>query len=150
MNIREMGTGTDIISPRMWKTLVQPNLQRVFQALRPPGILHICGSTDLIIEMMNACGADAISVDQKNNMLETRKKLGNQVLLLGNFHPYETLVQMDAAQVEPVIRQCIDQGADAVWPGCDIWPEAKTENLLAYVKTIREYGKSPSPAVGRR
>ncbi|MBW1773013.1 MAG: methyltransferase [Deltaproteobacteria bacterium] len=149
MNIREMGTGTDIISPRMWRSLVQPNLQKIFQALESPNILHICGSTDLIIEMMNECGADAISVDQKNNMAETRKKLGNDILLLGNFNPYETLVEMDASEVEGVIKDCIDQGVDAVWPGCDIWPEAKEENLLAYVKALRDHGKKPSPAVGR-
>ena len=99
--------------------------------------------------MMNECGADAISVDQKNNVAETRKKLGNDVLLLGNFNPYETLVEMDASEVEGVIKDCIDQGVDAVWPGCDIWPEAKEENLLAYVKALRDHGKKPSPAVGR-
>jgi len=149
MNIREMGSGTDIISPRVWKTLVQPNLQKVFASLKSPKILHICGSTDLIIEMMNECGADALSVDQKNNVLESRKKLGNDVLLLGNFDPYGTLVQMDTSQVEQVIRKCIDDGVDAVWPGCDIWPEVKKENVDAYVKAVRGYGKHASPAVGR-
>lgn len=149
MNIREMGTGSDLLSPRMWKTLIQPNLRKVFEALDSPKILHICGSTDLIIEMMNDCGADALSVDQKNNVKESRKKLGSDVLLLGNFDPFDTLVQMDAGDVEPVIKKCIDDGVDAVWPGCDIWPEAKTENVEAYVRTVREYGKAASPAVGR-
>ena len=149
MNIREMGSGTDIISPRMWKMLVLNNLRKVFSALRSPKILHICGSTDMIIELMNECGADAISVDQKNNMAESRKKLGDEVLLLGNFDPYETLVLMDAPEVERVIKTCIDAGIDAVWPGCDIWPEAKRENVETYVRTVREYGEKPSPAVGR-
>ncbi len=149
MNIREMGTGTDLLSPRMWKTLIQPNLRKVFEALGSPKILHICGSTDMIIEMMNDCGADALSVDQKNNMAETRKKLGRDVLLLGNFDPFNTLVQMEASEVEPVIKKCIDDGVDAVWPGCDIWPAVKRENVEAYVRTVREYGKTASPAVGR-
>jgi [methyl-Co(III) methanol-specific corrinoid protein]:coenzyme M methyltransferase len=149
INIREMGSGTDIISPRMWKTLVLDNLRKVFAALNSPKILHICGSTDMIIEMMNECGADALSVDQKNNVAESRKKLGNDVIILGNFDPYGTLVQMDASQVEPVVKKCIDDGVDAVWPGCDLWPEVKKENVKAYVRTVREYGKNASPAVGR-
>ncbi|TET54797.1 MAG: methyltransferase [Desulfobacteraceae bacterium] len=149
MNIREMGSGTDIISPRVWKMFIQENLQKIFSALKSPRILHICGSTDMIIEMMNECGADALSVDQKNNVAETRKKLGHEVLLLGNFNPYETLVQMDASEVEQVIKTCIDAGVDAVWPGCDIWPDAKKENVETYVRTVRGYGKRPSPAVGR-
>lgn len=149
MNIREMGTGTDLLSPRMWKNLVQPNLQRVFEALDSPNILHICGSTDMIIEMMNDCGADALSVDQKNNAAESRKKIGDDVLLLGNFDPFGTLCQMEVDEVAPVIKKCIDDGVDAVWPGCDLWPAVKKENVEAYVKTVKEYGKAASPAVGR-
>jgi [methyl-Co(III) methanol-specific corrinoid protein]:coenzyme M methyltransferase len=149
MNIREMGTGSDLLSPRMWKTLIQPNLKKVFETLESPKILHICGSTDMIIEMMNECGADALSVDQKNHLAESRRKLGKDVLLLGNFDPFSTLVQMPASAVEPAIKKCIDDGADAVWPGCDIWPAVKEENVEIYVQTIRRYGKAPSPAVGR-
>ena len=141
MNIREMGSGADIISPRMWKTLVKPNLEKVFASLDSPKILHICGATDLIIEMMNDCGADAVSVDQKNNIVESRQKLGNDAMILGNFDPYGTLTQMEASDVEGVIKKCIDDGVDAVWPGCDIWPDVKKENMEAYVRTVREYGK---------
>ena len=103
----------------------------------------------MIIELMNKCGADALSVDQKNNIAESRKKLGNDVLILGNFDPYWTMVQMDVSEVEPVIKKCIDDGVDAVWPGCDLWPEVKKENVKVYVRTVREYSKKPSPAVGR-
>ena len=98
---------------------------------------------------MNECGADALSVDHKNNISESRKKLGDDVLLFGNFDPYKTLVQGDVSEVEPAIRKCIDSGGDAVWPGCDLWPDVKKENVEVYVQTIRENGKKPSPAVGR-
>lgn len=149
INIREMGSGTDLLSPRMWKSLIQPNLTRVFAELKAPRVNHICGSTDLIVGMMNECGAEAISVDQKNNLVETRKKIGDGVLLLGNFDPYGLLVQKDASEVAPVIKKCIDDGVDAVWPGCDIWPDVKTENVEAYVKAVRDQGKAATPAVGR-
>jgi [methyl-Co(III) methanol-specific corrinoid protein]:coenzyme M methyltransferase len=149
INIREMGTGSDLLSPKVWETLIGPNLKKIFDAVEIPVINHICGSTDLIIEMMNECGADAISVDQKNNLAESRRKLGDDVLLLGNFDPYGTLVTGEVSNVEPVIKKCIDDGADAVWPGCDIWPDAKKENVEAFIDTVRKYGKSASPAVGR-
>ncbi len=151
INVREMGSGTDLLSPRMWKTLVGPNLTKVFDSITDvPSVNHICGSTDLIIEMMHECGADALSVDQKNNIVETRKKLGNDVLLFGNFDPYNTLAQLeDVKEVENIIKECIDNGVDSVWPGCDIWPDIKMANMETYVKTVREYGKKPSPAVGR-
>ena len=103
----------------------------------------------MIIEMMNDCGADAVSVDQKNNVAESRKKLGNDAIILGNFDPYGTLCQMEASEVESVIKKCIDDGVDAVWPGCDLWPDVKEENVKTYVRTVKEYGKKASPAVGR-
>lgn len=149
ISIRDMGTGTDLLSPRMWQSFIQPNLVKIFDALKSPTVNHICGSTNLIIEMMNECGADALSVDHKNNVVESRKKLGNDVILLGDFDAYATLAQLDVSQVEAVIKGCIDKGFDAVWPGCDIWPDVKQENVEAYVATIRKYGKAASPAVGR-
>jgi [methyl-Co(III) methanol-specific corrinoid protein]:coenzyme M methyltransferase len=150
ISVREMGSGTDLLSPRMWKTLIQPNLTKVFDAISIPSVNHICGSTDMIIEMMNECGADALSVDQKNDVTETRKKLGDDVLIFGNFDPYGTLTTLeDIAEVENVIKQCVDNGVDAVWPGCDIWPDVKKENMEAYVRTVKEYGIKASPAVGR-
>lgn len=149
MNIREMGSGTDLLSPRMWKQLIQPYLKRIFSEIKSPKILHICGGTDLIVDLMNECGADALSFDQKNNLVETRKKIGNDVILLGNFDPWDTLCQTEASQVPGVMKACIDAGVDAVWPGCDIWPEVKPENVEAWVSTVREYGKKPTPAVGR-
>lgn len=149
ITIREMGSGTDLLSPRMWKTLIGPNLTKVFDAIDLPTVNHICGSTDMIIEMMNDCGADAVSVDQKNNIVESRKKLGDDALIFGNFDPYGTLVTMETSDVDAVIKKCIDDGVDAVWPGCDLWPDVKKENVEAYVKAVREYGKPATPAVGR-
>jgi [methyl-Co(III) methanol-specific corrinoid protein]:coenzyme M methyltransferase len=149
LTVREMGSGTDLLSPKMWKWLIQPNLTKIFEAINIPTVNHICGSTDMIIEMMNECGADALSVDQKNKVAESRKKLGNDVLIFGNFDPYGTLVQGDPAAVEGVMKKCIDDGVDAVWPGCDLWPDVREESMINYVKAVKEYGKKPSPAVGR-
>lgn len=149
LTVREMGSGTDLLSPKMWKWLIQPNLTKIFEAINIPTVNHICGSTDMIIEMMNECGADALSVDQKNKVAESRKKLGNDVLIFGNFDPYGTLVQGDPSAVEGVMKKCIDEGVDAVWPGCDLWPDVREESMINYVKAVKEYGKKPSPAVGR-
>ncbi len=149
MSLREMGTGSDLLSPRIFKSMIQPRLQKILEAWRSPKVLHICGATDLIIEMMNQCGADAISLDQKNHLDQTRKKLGNGALLLGNFDPYNTLCVTEVEKVEGIIKTCIETGVDAVWPGCDIWPDVKEGNLRAYIDAILKYGKSPTPAVGR-
>lgn len=151
ITLREMGTGTDLLSPRTWKTMIQPRVTRILEAWKSPKVLHICGATDLLIEMMAECGADALSVDIKNNLVESRKKIGNDALLFGNFDVFalpckeETTVE----QAVEAIKANIDGGVDAVWPGCDLWPDIKEENMHAIVKTAKEYGRKPSPAVGR-
>jgi len=149
MSLREMGTGSDLLSPRIFKSMIQPRLQKILEAWRSPKVLHICGATDLIIEMMNQCGADAISLDQKNHLDQTRKKLGSGALLLGNFDPYNTLCVAEVEKVEGIVKTCIEAGVDAVWPGCDIWPDVKEANLRAYIDAVLKHGKAPTPAVGR-
>jgi [methyl-Co(III) methanol-specific corrinoid protein]:coenzyme M methyltransferase len=126
-------------------------MRRILEAWESPKVLHICGATDLIIEMMADCGADAVSVDIKNNLAESRKKLGNDVLLFGNFDVF-ALPSKEETTVEQAIagiKANVEGGVDAVWPGCDLWPDIKEENMVAIVKTAREYGSGPSPAVGR-
>ncbi len=90
-------------------------------------MLHICGSTDTLIEMMNDCGADAISVDIKNNVAESRKKIGNDVLLFGNFDVFALPCKAETTVEEAIagVKANIDAGVDAVWPGCDFWPDIK-------------------------
>ena len=151
ITLREMGTGTDLISPRTWKTLIMPRVKRILAAWNSPKVLHICGATDMIIEMMNECGADALSVDIKNNLVESRQKIGNDKLLFGNFDVFALPCKEETTVEEAIegIKVNIDGGVDAVWPGCDLWPDIKEENLRAIVETAREYGRKPSPAVGR-
>ena len=149
VSLREMGTGADILSPRMFKMLIQPRLRKIFESWDSPKILHICGSTDLIIEMMNDCGAEAISVDHKNTLSESRRKIGDQALLLGDYDGFTLPGQASLEEIGQAIKGCIESGVDAVWPGCDIWPDVKSENLKAINSTIKKLGRSPSSAVGR-
>jgi [methyl-Co(III) methanol-specific corrinoid protein]:coenzyme M methyltransferase len=149
VNLREMGTGTDIISPKVFKMLVQPNLKKIFESWDSPKILHICGSTDPIIEFMNDCGAEGISVDHKNTLVETRKKIGDDVLLFGNYDGFGLPCKASFDEIKQGIQNCIDSGVDAVWPGCDIWPNIKKENLSLINQTIRDLGHASTPAVKR-
>jgi len=151
ITLREMGTGTDLISPRTWKTLIMPRVKRILAAWNSPKVLHICGATDMIIEMMNECGADALSVDIKNTLAESRKKIGDDKLLFGNFDVFALPCKEETTVEEAVeaIKVNLDGGVDAIWPGCDLWPDIKEENMRAIVQTAREYGRKASPAVGR-
>jgi [methyl-Co(III) methanol-specific corrinoid protein]:coenzyme M methyltransferase len=123
----------------MYREFALPYEQKIFAAVREAGAigrLHICGDTNAIVGDMAECGADAISVDQKNNLVETRQKIGPNVVLLGNFDPVKVLHKGEPANVGPAVLECLKNGADAVWPGCDLWPEVPAENMTAMMKAL--------------
>lgn len=135
--LREMGGTSDVMSPKSFKSLIKPHLIKIIAEMPRPNILHICGDTNAIVEDMGQCGADAISVDQKNCLPETRKKLGHETIILGNFDPVKVLMQGQAGDVAPTARGCIAAGANAVWPGCDLWPEVPRKNMQALVDSLK-------------
>ncbi len=138
ITVREMGATSDVLSPRVFKNLIQPYLKKIFASLRVNNVLHICGKTNDISVFMIESGAKAISVDQKNDVAETRKKIGGSALLFGNYDPYNVLVSGTPALVRETIRKCIDNGVSAVWPGCDIWPTVPPENIKAMMDEVKK------------
>jgi len=141
VTVREMGATSSVISPRAFQSLILPSLQDLFGRVGDvPRILHICGDTNDIIEMMASSGADALSVDQVNHLDETREKLPD-VVLLGHYKPFGApMCEGSPEEVEAMIKDSIDQGADAVWPGCDIWPTVPAENIEAMMSAMKKYG----------
>lgn len=151
ITLREPGVAADLLNPRTFKEIIQPRLTRILDAWESPKLLHICGQTDPLIEMMNQCHSDGLTVDIKNNIAESRKKLGKDVLLMGNMDTYPMTCDENTPREKAVehVKQIIDNGVDAVMPGCDLWPAIIEENMLACVNTTHSYGRKPSPAVGR-
>lgn len=139
ITVREMGATSDVLSPRVFKNLILPYLKKIFAGLKKDNVVHICGKTNDIAVSMVESGAKAISVDQKNDVADTRKKIGDDALLFGNYDPYNILVSGTPEQVRETIRQCLDNGVNAVWPGCDIWPTVPPENFHAMMDEVKKY-----------
>lgn len=139
ITVREMGATSDVLSPRVFKSLILPYLTRIFSTLSVPSVLHICGKTNDIVPFMAESGARAISVDQKNDVAETRKKLGPKALVFGNYDPYNVLVAGTPDLVRQTIKKCMDDGVSAVWPGCDIWPTVPPDNMKAMMDEVKNY-----------
>jgi [methyl-Co(III) methanol-specific corrinoid protein]:coenzyme M methyltransferase len=139
ITVREMGATSDVLSPRVFKSLILPYLKKIFEKLAAPSVLHICGKTNDIVPFMAESGAKAISVDQKNDVAETRKKLGSKALVFGNYDPYNVLVAGSTDLVRQTIKKCMDDGVSAVWPGCDIWPTVPADNFKAMMDEVRKY-----------
>ncbi|MCP4665023.1 MAG: methyltransferase, partial [Deltaproteobacteria bacterium] len=141
ITVREMGAGPDILSPRMFKSLIRPHLEKTFAGMESPKILHICGDTNTIVEDMALCGADGISVEQQNDVAESRKKIGPDIFILGNVDPYGVMVKGTPEDIDKAVKEAIANGVDAPWPGDDIFPTVPPENMEALVAATKKYGK---------
>ncbi|HET6513712.1 MAG TPA: MtaA/CmuA family methyltransferase [Thermodesulfovibrionales bacterium] len=139
ITVREMGATSDVLSPRVFKNLILPYLKKIFATLTVPSVIHICGKTNDIVPFMAETGARAISVDQKNDAAESRKKLGKDALVFGNYDPYNVLVAGTPDLVRQTVKRCMDDGVSAVWPGCDIWPTVPPENIRAMMDEVKNY-----------
>ncbi len=142
ITVREMGTPVDLLSPRVWKSMIQPFMIKMREEIGSPVVLHICGKTNEIIHFMHECGYDAVSVEHQNDVAMSRQKIGPppKNLLFGNLNTFKVMVQGSPEDVAQEVKAAIDGGVDAIWPGCDIWPGTPAENMKAMVETTREYG----------
>ncbi|MCG8401692.1 MAG: methyltransferase [Firmicutes bacterium] len=138
--IREMGATTDVLSPRNFKQCIDPHLARIFSAIGSPNVLHICGSSNIIMKNMQSSGADAIAIETKNDMQKSREDIGDQPLIFGQIDAYNILVNATPEKVAEATIASMEASVDSVWPSCDIWPEAPVANVKAMVDTVKKYG----------
>jgi uroporphyrinogen-III decarboxylase len=91
-------------------------------------VLSVCGNTNKSMVLLGQTGATAISVDQTNDLAASRSIL-KDMLLFGNLDPIGMLYQGDEAEITEAVQKAKAAGADAVWPGCDLFPETPLKNI---------------------
>lgn len=132
ITIHEMGGSPAFIGPAKFEEFVFPSVQQVISRLGRPTILSVCGNTNRSVGLLGLTGADAVSVDQTNDLLLSRSVL-RDTLLFGNLDPVNTLRHGDPAEIAKSVNRAREAGADAVWPGCDLVPQTPIENLKAFI-----------------
>ncbi|MCZ7568341.1 MAG: hypothetical protein M5U01_07115 [Ardenticatenaceae bacterium] len=142
ITVHEMGGSPGFIGPPAFTRLVLPRLQRLLAALPPPRVLSVCGNTNRSMPLLAEAGADALSVDQTNDLAHSREVLGREVLLFGNIDPVGTLTYDDETGVRHAVTSAVEAGVDAIWPGCDLWPRAPAANLRALVDEALQHRRA--------
>jgi len=132
ITIHEMGGSPGFIGPKPFETFVLPALQTLTSSLPHPTVLSVCGKTESAMSLLAHSGADAISVDQLNDLKASRAILKN-VMLFGNIDPVETLCQGDEGSVAEAVQWAKEAEVDAVWPGCDLVPQTPIKNIQALI-----------------
>jgi MtaA/CmuA family methyltransferase len=145
LTVHEMGGSPQVVGPRTFRRQVQPALQRLIALLPGPVVLSVCGDTNAVVEDLARCGAAALNVDHRNDLARTRAVLGPAAVLLGNFDPVGVLSQGTPETVAETVRAIAAAGADAVWPGCDLWPDIPEANFRALMATAEQCQRQYKP-----
>jgi [methyl-Co(III) methanol-specific corrinoid protein]:coenzyme M methyltransferase len=132
ITIHDMGGSPGFIGPAKYEQFVYPAQKLLISELPAPRVLSVCGNTNRSIDLLAQTGADAISVDQTNDLVASRKTL-THTLLLGNIDPVATLWQGDRANIMDSVHAAKEAGVDAIWPGCDLVPQTSMENIKAFL-----------------
>lgn len=130
ITIHDMGGSPGFIGPAKYEQFAYPAEKLLITELPSPRVLSICGNTNKSIHLLAQTGADAISVDQLNDLSESRNVL-TDTLLFGNIDPVATLWQGTEAEIIEAVRRAREAGVDAIWPGCDLAPQNPIENIRA-------------------
>ena len=128
ITIHDMGGSPGFIGPAKYEQFVYPAEKILMAQLQSPRVLSVCGNTNTSMHLLAQTGADAISVDQLNNLTASRQIL-KDTLLFGNIDPVETLWQGTGADITEATRMAEKAGVDAVWPGCDLVPQTPIANI---------------------
>jgi len=144
ITVQDPSSCCDVISPRMFDDLVKPTLRELVAQLKPPRILHICGTVRPILKSMAECGAEALSVDERVDVVEAKKALGPKPTIVGNIAPISVLFKGTPKDIEKAVIEAIKAGVDVVAPGCDLWPYTPAENVKTMVEVVKKHGKRMS------
>jgi [methyl-Co(III) methanol-specific corrinoid protein]:coenzyme M methyltransferase len=138
ITIHEMGGSPAVLGPRNFEELVLPPLRRLVQAIPSPRILSICGNTNQVMGLMESTGAEALHIDQTNDLARSRQLLRPETLLFGNLDPVRVIAHGNPDMIRTAVQHAARAGADAVMPGCDLYLQTPAGNLRALARALRE------------
>jgi uroporphyrinogen decarboxylase len=133
-----------VLSRKAFEEFALPYLRRAFGAIKALGaapILHICGRTSGLVDLMPSSGAIALSLDQID-LAEAIASTGGSVCIMGNVKPAETLLGGTPETVRREARRCIETGKTArggfiLASGCEVPIETPPENIDALIFVAR-------------
>jgi len=120
----------DLLSADQFVEFALPYEAQVFATVPVPTALHICGYTIDLMPHIGATGALAFSFEEKVEVKDARRLLGD-VVSIGNVAPVRTLLNGDPDDVLREARKCFADGVDVLAPGCAVPPLTRLENLRA-------------------
>ena len=135
---------SSVISPKAYKEFALPYERRLIDFLHRYDldvILHICGETTPILDLLPDTNADLISLDRVS-LANALDKLSRKMRIIGNFDTSDLAFSKPGAINEGVMEMArLGKNAPkgyVVSTGCEVPIQTPVENVKAFMKAARE------------
>jgi uroporphyrinogen decarboxylase len=141
-------------SPDIFRELVLPALKRVTELAAEIGIpthVHSCGPETELVKMAaeetNLTIIDPLEVPPMGdcNLAELKKRYGDKIILKGNLHTTNIMLNGSKADVTEASKRAIDDaaygGGFVLSTGDQCGRDTPDDNIFTMVETARTYGK---------
>lgn len=137
-----------MLGPRQFQEFSGDYIKNLIERLKDTAaniVLHICGNTMHIIDLMLATGADGISLDSRETGVDlavVAEKTPEEVAVIGNINPTEIMLSSGPERVKSAVAELMD--TMKTYPhfilstGCDLPQAVPLENLSAFMEAGRE------------
>ena len=98
----------------MFDRFARPYEERLVKDLAADGIfvvIHICGDTSRILDMLAEYGPCGFELDYKTDAVKAKQTAGKHHVLFGNIDPSGVLARGTVEQVREATRQLISSGS---------------------------------------
>lgn len=139
--------GPNLISPKMYVEFSKPWHKRLVKDLKSSGITtvcHICGNLDAIVEDVVDAGFEAIEIDYKTDIVRAQKVLKSKAVMFGPIDPSGVFGRGTPNSVKEAAKEVLKifkDGGLVIGAGCALPKNTPEENIIAFVETVKEYGK---------
>jgi MtaA/CmuA family methyltransferase len=138
--------GPAMISPAMYEEFAMPCEKRIIDEAHSLGlahVLHICGDTTAILELIVETGADGLELDYQTDTVRAHEVCKDRICFVGNIDPSGILALGTVADVERETRALLEIFSDTprfiLNAGCALPPDTPPENLKAMIRLAREW-----------
>ncbi|MDF1559668.1 MAG: uroporphyrinogen decarboxylase family protein [Bacteroidales bacterium] len=127
-----------------FEMFVLPHMKRIYRTFNPKvSFFHNDASGIITAGYLEEMGVNLFNFSFNHSVNEMRELAGESVTLLGNLPPRDVLALGTPADVEAGVREMMNPVSDTrrvIWScGGGMPPDASTENIRTFIKTVRSF-----------
>ena len=139
-----------LINPVTWRSLIKPNLAKMFAAVKSKGkvvALHSCGDISLILDDLIEIGLDVYQTFQPEiyDLKSIKQRYGKSLTFWGGISTQQTLPFVSPSELVKIVRETAEimgnGGGYIAAPTHQVPFDVSVENVLALAEIFKELEK---------